>query len=127
VVAHGKGLFTDADMFEYQRKVWSHPEVAGYDELVDMTEVTEIAAAMPAGPRCQQLARESAAQDSSERAGKFAVVAPSALAFGLAREYQTYRELDPRSKKQVEVFRNLSEALTFLGIDALERQEFADS
>jgi RimJ/RimL family protein N-acetyltransferase len=34
--------------------------------------------------------------------------------------YQTYRGLDPRSTKQVEVFRTLPEALSFLGIKDLE-------
>jgi hypothetical protein len=94
--------------------------VAGYDELVDMTDVEEIAAPAPAGPRMQQLAGEAAAQDAPTGAGKFAIVAPSALAFGLARQYQTYRELDVRTKKQVGVFRTRAEALAFLGIESLD-------
>ena len=82
-----------------------------------------IAAPLPAGPRIRQLASEAAAQDHPESAGKFAIVAPSSLAFGLGREYQTYRELDLRSKKQVGVFRTLAEALSFLGIETLEGPE----
>jgi hypothetical protein len=120
VHARGTGLFTGADMFNYQREVWSQPAVAGYDELVDMTDVKEIAAPAPAGPRMKQLASEAAAQDPPTSAGKFAIVAPNPLAFGLGRAYQTYRELDPRSKKQVRVFRTMAEALSFLGIQSLE-------
>jgi hypothetical protein len=120
VVARGRGVFTDADAFGYQREVWSRPEVAGYDELVDMTAVEEIATPVPAGPRIQQLAGVAAAQDPPTSAGKFAIVAPGPLAFGLAREYKTYRELDARTKKQVEVFRSIAEALSFLGIETLE-------
>ena len=123
VVARGRGVFADAEVFAYEREVWSQPEVAGYDELVDMTDVEEIAAPLPAGPRIRQLASEAAAQDHPESAGKFAIVAPSSLAFGLGREYQTYRELDLRSKKQVGVFRTLAEALSFLGIETLEGPE----
>ena len=43
VVAEGRGIVTDQDVFGYQRDVWSRPEVAGYDELVDMSEVEDIA------------------------------------------------------------------------------------
>ena len=32
VVARGKGVFADADVFAYQREDWSQPDVAGYDE-----------------------------------------------------------------------------------------------
>jgi hypothetical protein len=120
VVARGRGIFTDSDIFSYQREVWSRPEVAGYDELVDMTEVEEIAAPVPAGPRLQQLAAEAAAQDLPENTGRLAIVAPSQVAFGLGRVYQTYRGLDARSRKRVEVFRTLAEALSFLGIESLE-------
>jgi hypothetical protein len=123
VVARGRGVFADAEVFAYQREVWSRSEVAGYDELVDMTEVVEIAAPSPAGPRIEQLAGVAAAQDNPTSAGKFAIVAPGSLAFGLGREYQIYRELDLRSKKQVGVFRTLVEALSFLGIDSLENLE----
>src|SRR5262245_8116208 len=63
VVARGRGIFTAADMFGYQREVWSRPDVTGYDELVDMTDVERIAARVPAGPRILELAREAAAQD----------------------------------------------------------------
>jgi hypothetical protein len=76
VFARGRGIFADADVFAYQREVWSRPEVAGYDELVDMTEVEEIAIPTLAGPRIQQLAGEAAAQDHPTSAGKLAIVAP---------------------------------------------------
>jgi hypothetical protein len=119
VVARGRGIFSDGDVFAYQREVFSQPEVAGYNELVDMTNVTEIAIPLPAGPRIQQLAGLAASQDPRESTAKFAVVAPDALAFGLGREFQIYRCLDPRSKKQVGVFRTRAEALAFLGIESL--------
>ena len=123
VVAQGRGVLADTEVFAYQQEVWTQPEVAGYDELVDMTEVEEIAAPVPAGPRLQQLAALAAAQDPPAGPGKLAIAAPSSLAFGLVREYQAYRELNVHSKKQVGVFHTLAEALSFLGIDTLEEQE----
>lgn len=120
VIARGRGVFTDADMIAYQQDVWSQAEVAGFDELIDMTDVEEISAPVPASPHIQHLAGLAAAQDHPTSAGRFAIVAPGALAFGLARQYQIYRELDARSKKQVGVFRTLVEALSFLGLETVE-------
>src|SRR5258707_3669304 len=83
VVARGIGVFTEADVFGYQREVWSQSAVAGYDELVDMTEVKEIATPLPDGRRMTQLASEAAAQDHPTKAAKLAIVAPNPLALGL--------------------------------------------
>jgi hypothetical protein len=120
VIARGKGAFTEADMFAYQRGVWSQPQVAGYDELVDMTDVEKIIAPSPVGPAMRQLAAEAAQQDDPTQSAKFAIVAPTSLGFGLSREYQSYRELQAQNSKQVRVFRTLAEALVFLGIDGPE-------
>ena len=120
VVARGNGVLTGADIFAYQREVWSRPDVLGYDELVDMSDVTEIPTPNPAGENFRALASESAATDSVEIPTKFAIVAGEQLAYGLARMYQTYRELEPKSTKRVEVFRTLPEALAFLGVESLE-------
>jgi hypothetical protein len=68
----------------------------------------------------------AAAQDSPESRAKLAIVAPTPLAFGLARAYKTFRELDQRSRKQVEVFHTIDEALSFLGIESLEEHQSAD-
>jgi len=37
VIARASGTLTDEEVFAYQKDVWSRPDVAGYDELVDMT------------------------------------------------------------------------------------------
>src|SRR5262245_51431590 len=116
VVARGSGIFTDPEVFAYQREVWSRPDVSGYDELIDMSAVEKIAIPLPAPDSVLRLATEAAAMDSTSQTAKLAIVAPQPHAFGLGRMYQTYRELDPNSTKQVRVFRTLREALSFLGI-----------
>jgi hypothetical protein len=118
VLVHGHGTVTDEEVFAYQREVWSRPDVEGFDELVDMTGVEHIA--LPSADRVQDLARLSAGMDTCSRASRLAVVAPTDVAFGLGRMYQTHRELDPRSTKEVGVFRTRPEALAFLGIDEPE-------
>jgi hypothetical protein len=115
ITAAGHGVLTDDDVFGYQREAWSRPEVLGYDELIDMTRVTEIV--MPSRERVRDLAALAAAMDGAAPASRLAIVAPLNLAFGLGRMFQAYRELDPRSTKKVGVFRTLDEALAFLRLD----------
>jgi hypothetical protein len=115
VVAAGQGILTDADVFGYQQDVWSRTDVAGYDELVDMTQVTQIA--LPSPDRVRELAKLAARMDDTESKTRFAIVAAADVAFGLGRMFQSYRELDRRSTKEVGVFRTMEEALAFLQID----------
>src|SRR5437867_2916534 len=112
IIARGRGTLTDQDIFGYQKQVWSKAEVAGYDELMDMSEVEHIR--LESIDRVQLLAKVSAGMDAPSSAPKFAIVAPDDVAFGLARMYQTYRSLDDRSTKQVGVFRSWEKALAFL-------------
>ncbi len=114
VTARGHGTFTSEDVFGYQRDVWSRPEVAGYDELVDMTQVEHIA--LPSAGDVRELSKLSAGMDTRSSASRFAIVAPNAFAFGLGRMYEAYRNMDDRSTKKVSVFRSLDEALAFLGV-----------
>ena len=114
VVAAGHGVLTDADVFGYQREVWSRPEVKGYAELVDMTHVTEIA--LPSPERIKVLAALAADMDQDASSSRFAILAPSDIAFGLGRMFQAYRESHSKSTKEVGVFRTMEEVLAFLRI-----------
>lgn len=114
VLAVGYGVVTDPDVFQYQQEAWSRSDVAGYSELIDMTDVTEIA--VPSTDRVRDLATLSASMDDKKSVSRFAIVAPSNVAFGLGRMYQTYRTLDSRSTKEIGVFRTMPEALAFLDI-----------
>jgi hypothetical protein len=120
VLARGYGTLSDEDVFGYQRDAWGRPEVAGYDELVDMTGVQKIA--LPSGQRVLDLAQVSAAMDGAGST-KFAIIAPDDFAFGLGRMYQTYRSLEPGSTREVRVFRTRRDALGFLGVKGDPWQE----
>lgn len=115
VVARGIGLFHDTDAFGYQKEVWSRCDVAGYDELMDMTAVTEVV--MPNADRVRQLAVLAANMESSRSSARFAVVAPQDVAYGLGRMYQAHRGLNDGGMKSIAVFRTMEEALIFLSID----------
>jgi hypothetical protein len=112
VVACGYGVLTTADVFDYQRTVWSRQDVAGYDELVDMTHVSAVD--LPSTQRIQDLASMAARMDVPDGRSRFAIVAPSNLTFGLGRMLQAYRSADQRSTKTVGVFRTMAEALVYL-------------
>ena len=115
VLAKGRGVFTDQDAFGYQREVWTRPDVAGYHELIDMSEITSIP--LPVAGRVRDLAHLSAGMDGPATPGtKFAIYAPTDETYGLGRMYQTYRELQDGSSKEVGVFRTFDEALAFLGV-----------
>jgi hypothetical protein len=115
VLAKGSGVVTDEEVFSYQREVWSRPEVAGYDELFDMTAVERVVG--QSAPRARELAHLSARMDA-DTPSKFAIVAPDRLAFGVGRMYEIYRELEAESTKRVGVFRKMADALRFLGLEA---------
>lgn len=108
------GVLVNADMFDYQHEVWARPEVAGYDEIVDMSGAAQVE--MGDADRMIQLASLAASTDQPDKPSRLAIVAPETLHYGLGRMYQAYRELDPRSTKVVRVFRSMDEALGWLGL-----------
>jgi hypothetical protein len=112
VVARAHGAVSREEMVAYQVEVWSRPEVAGFSELVDMTDADLTGEAHAEG--LLSLAELSAGMDSQTHASRFAIVAPQDLFFGLGREYQVYRELSGGSTKEVGVFRTMDEALRWL-------------
>ena len=114
VIGKGHGILTDQDVFGYQRDVWSRPEVAGYNELVDMTEVESIA--LPSTERVRALASLSADMDDPSKTSRFAIVAPTEFVFGLGRLYEILRSLNGPRTKEVKTFRSLDEAKAFLDI-----------
>ena len=115
IIAKGIGAFSGEDMFRYQQEAWSQPGVAGYNELVDMTEVTEIVD--PSVDDIRRLVQLSASTDPPEGHARMAIAAPNKLMFGLGRMYEAYRELQPGSTKAVRVFKSVREAREFLGLD----------
>jgi hypothetical protein len=115
VLTRAVGTLTDDEIFAYQREVWSRPELVGYDELVDMSDVEHVA--VPSMERVSQLASLSAGMDPRAPVSRFAIVAPRDFEFGLGRLYGARRELDDRGTRRVGVFRSRGEALAWLGLE----------
>ena len=115
VLTRATGTLTGPEIFGYQREVWSRPDVAGYDELVDMTDVEHVA--FESVERVVALASVSAGMDARSPTTRFAIVAPRDFEFALGRMYGAHRELEGRSTKRVGVFRTRPEALAWLGLE----------
>ena len=113
VIATPHGVLTDSDVFGYQQEVWSRADVKGYDELIDMTGVSQIE--FVSTKRIAFLADLSASMDPPALTSKLAIIAITDLHFDLGRMYETYRETTRQSTKAVRVFRSRNEALEWLG------------
>ncbi len=114
VTATAHGVITPRDFFGYQREVWSRPDVANYNELVDMTSVARLEEA--SRERVSELAELAASMDTPGVATKLAIVANADLHFGLGRMYQSVRAAKPQANKTVGVFRTREEAMQWLDL-----------
>jgi hypothetical protein len=117
VIARGRGVLGEGDFFGYQKEVWSRDDVQGYDELVDMRAVEDVA--VPTADRMRALASLSAGMDAPRTSARLAIIAPQDFAYGLGRMYEAYRSFQPSSTKEVMVFRTAAEAIAFLGLDGI--------
>jgi hypothetical protein len=113
VTARVTGILTHDDINGYQHDVWTRPELEGFDEIVDVSEVESIA--YESGRRVSETASLAASTDSKKHPSRLAIVAITPVAYGLARMYQTYRETTPGSTKLVKVVRSLAEAHEWVG------------
>lgn len=109
------GTLTRDDTFAYQKEVWSRADVRGYQQLIDASAIDHIDIPFPSSQSMRELAGLAATMDDPNVKSRFAIVAVSAFAYGLARMYATYRALDPRSTKEVAVFRSVDDAMVWLG------------
>jgi hypothetical protein len=112
VNAYGHGSLRDEDFFHYQQEVWGRPDVVGYNEIVDMSNVSSIEC--ESADQMRQLAELSARMDSLNIPSKFAIVVSNPLYYELGRLYEAYRGLKARSMKQVRVFKAREDALKWL-------------
>lgn len=108
------GTLTRDDAFQYQQHVWGLPEVKGYNQLIDASDMGHVDIPFPSADAMRELSSLAAGMDDPGLKTRFAIVATSAFAYGLARMYATYRALDPRSTRIVSVFRSVEDAMTWL-------------
>ncbi|NMC42784.1 MAG: hypothetical protein GYA46_02600 [candidate division Zixibacteria bacterium] len=113
VIARGCGVMTMTDLFAYHKEVWSRADVIGYGEIVDITGI-DVKSTIPTN-EIIDLAKTAAADDAVVGSTRLAIVATGDLFFGLGRMYQAYRETTVQSRKKVNVFRSMDEAMAWIG------------
>ena len=111
----GTDTVTADDILAYLREVVVRPEVAGFNGLVDLTAVKDVVVSMIG--KIQLFGQLSTSLDGRWSSSRLAIVAAVDDRLGLDRLYETFQGLKPDSAKKVSVFRNMDEALQFLGLD----------
>ena len=106
----------DGDVDEQQLLDWAKGRThdrypPGHDELVD---VRGVATPDTQGTTLRRVAEAFARADREPERSKIAIVADGDLHYGLSRMYQAFRADSPLV---LEVFRDLTEARSWLGLD----------
>lgn len=100
-----------ADVIDtYQRDIKSKRQYADYNDMIDFTAVGQIKVT---SIELLKAAQRVASFDC-EKSAKSAFIVKSALAFGFAKIFATYRNFSPRGKKRVNIFKSQSLALEWL-------------
>jgi hypothetical protein len=114
VIGTLRGAVSEDDVVGYfNDPLWFKNDVIGYSELIDVTHVQALTFQL--AKRLPLLADLSAQRDlPGILAGHLVMVATDDHLFGLARMYQTLRELHPRTQRKVGVFRSRAQGLAWL-------------
>jgi hypothetical protein len=114
VYSRAWGGLTDADLFDHQRRLGLDPRFhPDFSQLLDFLGVTSSKGVTANGVK--EVARRHLFGPHSRRA----LVASDPSTFGLARMFETYREIFG-SEEQLKVFRSLEDAWAWLGISPRE-------
>jgi hypothetical protein len=115
VLACSFGKLTDDEILAYQQDVWSRIDVAGYNEMVDLTAVEEFDTL--SASKMREIAALGASLDLKDETAKTAMIASPGLNYGISRMYEVFRQLEPATTRTVRTFVSREEALRWLGVD----------
>jgi len=106
-----EGDATDNDLIEglevYQKNIQSKSEYYGFNEILDLTGITDLKITREGLITIGKVASTS---DSKEISTKLAVIVSSSLAYGLVRMYEVLRSFSKSSTKSIRVFKKESDA-----------------
>jgi hypothetical protein len=105
---------SDSDLVEalniYFRDIKNRPELDGFNELVNFSNTKGLKLSITALIELGKIASKFDKPTDT----KLAIVVNSSLAYGLARMYGIYRNHNPQSRKEAQVFRSKLEAMVWL-------------
>ncbi len=102
--------FIDA-LTRYQHDIKGSSDYQSFNELLDFSQISEMNLTTKGLITLGIIARKT---DNEHVKSRLAIVVNSTLSFGLAQMYITYRNLDPSSHKELNVFKNKADALSWL-------------
>jgi hypothetical protein len=102
---------TDEALLDYQKSVWSDPDLHGFDELIDFRALEDIDVSADG---LEAVAHAAAGIDDTAGQSRVAVIVNEGLGFGLSRMYESFRELETKARRQVMTFKRMDEALKWL-------------
>ena len=115
IITRWSGEAIDIDFIEaikkYQRDIQTHPDYINYNEVVDLSKVTNIKLTT-AG--LKNIGKVASRTDQAENKRKLAFIVSSNKAFFFARMYAMFRSLFRNSNKDIRVFNNESEAFKWV-------------
>ena len=97
---------------DYQQNIKSLPLYASYNEIVDFSGASNFSLSAEG---IKKLAHMASISDPKGVKTKLAIIVNNPLAFGLARMYEIYRSLLPSGSKEVRVFMNYQDCLSWIG------------
>jgi hypothetical protein len=105
------GTFTDDDLRGHTRGLAADPDFdPSFRQIFDLRGITDLDLT---GPQMRERARENPWKEGSRRA----FVCSREVVYGMARMYQLLTDDGP---DEIRVFRKMSEALAWLGLDTIE-------
>jgi len=110
-----EGVATDIEFIEalkkYQKKIQSDSAHSGFNEVIDLTKVTNIKITLNGIKSISHLALKT---DNKNVRSKLAFIVNSKFAFSLVRLYKTYRSLDKKSNKAINIFNDEKDAFEWV-------------
>jgi hypothetical protein len=106
---------TEADLQgQWHNPAWTDPEISTYAVLADFRRTRHVSVSLSA---MRALAWQVQMQ-SKRRRERVALVAAGGVAYGMAKVYQSMRRVEGRDDAVILVFRELGEAVEWLGLPA---------
>ncbi len=106
-----EGVAADDELIEslknYQINIQNHSDHSGFNEIVDLTKITNIKVTLKGLKTISSIALST---DNNSIRSKLAFIVSSKRAFSLVKLYSAYRSLGRKSSKEINVFTNEKDA-----------------
>jgi len=115
IITTWEGEARDIEFIEalkkYQKDIQNHTDYILYNEVVDLSNVTNIKITTE-GIKTIALIASNTDKENSNR--KLALIVSSNLAYGLAKMYEAYRNFSKNACKEICVFRDENDAFDWI-------------